>query len=318
MKINHVMSSNVHSSIYDSLVIYFERYSLGCKIYKSEKPLDDMDVYHYYRPHLESKLRSNSVVTVHHDLLDTDSWLDMGKFINRYKEASKVVCLNSNQERLLKELGVYNTVVIPHGYNDEVFNINEIKKVNIKNKLTLGLVSKRYGRKVKGEAYLYEIIKHLDSNLIDFILVGDGRIEDAYKLRKWGFETKVYEYLPYKCFKDLYKNIDALMMISSFEGGPANIPEAIATKTPIFGFNVGMVSDYVVDNKNGLLLSGNVIFDADKINKLARNKKSLNAMVTFCNKTPGNLFSWQEIVGKNIDIYRQIMGNNKLSECVVY
>ena len=312
MKINHVMSSNTQSGIYDSLVAYFEKYATDCEIYKSEKPLEGMDIYHYYRPHLEKKLMDNSVVTVHHDLHDTDSWLSIDKFIERYKEAKSIICLNSNQEKILNNLGIENTIVIPHGYNENIFNINQKRIYNKSDKLKIGLISKRYGRKVKGEAYFYEIIKYLDNTKFEFILVGDGRIDDAYKLQQWGFSVEVYEYLPYRSFNSLYKSIDVLLMISLFEGGPANIPEAIVTKTPVFGFDIGMVSDYVKDNKNGIILTGDVKQDAKIMNSFAVDRNKFKKMIDECNKHHPNLYSWQEVINKNVDVYKEISLNNIL------
>lgn len=312
LKINHVMSNKINSGIYESLVSYFKRYANDCEIVVSEKPLDDMDVYHYYRPHLENKLKPNSVVTVHHDLNDTDSWLSFDKFINRYKEAEKIICLNSNQKEFLKKHGILNTTVIPHGYNSDIFDIGYIRKPIKSEKLNIGIVSKRYGRKVKGEAYLYELIKYLDNTKFKFTLIGDGRLDDAIKLMQWGFEVEVYEYLPYKCFANLYKEMDLLLMMSSFEGGPANIPEAVVCKVPIIAFDIGMVSDFVVNNETGLLLTGDVIKDSSSINLLANNRSLYNQLVKSCNKIPVNLYSWKEVVVENSKIYMQLAENKAI------
>lgn len=314
MKINHVMSNNVNSGIYEAIVGYFQRYSNECEIHVSEKPLENMDIYHYYRPHLENKLQENSVVTVHHDLNDSDSWLSIDKFIDRYKEAKKIICLNSNQEKILNDLGITQTVIIPHGYNSDIFNIEKKRNYQKKEKLTLGLISKRYGRKVKGEAYLYELIKHLDNTKFKFILVGEGRLEDASYLNQWGYEVDVYEYLPYPCFKDLYNKIDLLLMLSKFEGGPANIPEAIASKTPLISFNVGMVTDYLKDNLNGIMLSGNIKSDSEKINDISKKELIYKSMLKFSNDIPSNLYTWQEVIKQNIEVYRELVPvNDKLA-----
>ncbi|HFO4188992.1 TPA: glycosyl transferase family 1, partial [Escherichia coli] len=77
--------------------------------------IDNADVYHYHRPHLESRLKENSVVTIHHDLYDTDPWLDYDKFHPRYMEAKKILCLNSSQQNYLNNKGLMNTEIIPHG-----------------------------------------------------------------------------------------------------------------------------------------------------------------------------------------------------------
>lgn len=313
MKINHVMSNKVQSGIYDSIINYFKKYAENCEIKVSESPIEGMDIYHYHRPHLEKKLRENSVVTVHHDLEDNDNWLSIDKFIERYREAEKIICLNTNQQRILNEKGLYNTIVIPHGYNNDVFNVDRKREENNKRKISLGIISKRYGRKVKGEAYLYELIKYIDSKKFKFILVGEGRVEDAAYLDNWGFETDVYEYLPYNCFNNLYDEIDFLLMISKYEGGPANIPEALASKTPIISFNIGMVTDYLVDKHNGIFLSGNVINDSEKINLIADDLEFFDQLKNNAKQVPKNLYTWKEVVELNLNVYNEIVFNN--SDC---
>ncbi len=270
--INHVMSSDVHSNILTSFIKYLSDYNKNDIHITSVEAISEASVYHYHRPHLEKKLKPNSVVTVHHDLLESDPWLSLHKFLKVYKDASQIVCLNSVQKEILDNNDIKNSCVIPHGYNDDIF-LPELKKIRVNDKLTLSLISKRYGRRVKGEAYFHEIIKRLDQELFDFILVGEGRSEEYQLLNDYGFDVKVFEDLPYRVFGSLYQNVDILLVLSAFEGGPANIPEAITSATPIVGFPVGMIPDYITDMENGIILTGNVDIDSRKLTDLATNKE---------------------------------------------
>ncbi|MGS0640057.1 glycosyl transferase family 1, partial [Citrobacter sp. VF227] len=83
-----------------------------------------------------------------------DNWLAIEKFIPRYKEANVVICLNSVQKEILASQGIDNTVVIPHGYNEEYIKPNLNAPRHWNGKVQIGLFSRRYPRKVKGEAYL--------------------------------------------------------------------------------------------------------------------------------------------------------------------
>ena len=300
--INHVMSKDIHSNILTSFINYLSKSDSNDQHITSVEPIENADIYHYHRPQLEKKLRPNSVVTVHHDLMESDPWLSLPKFLNVYQDAEAIVCLNSIQKNILAEYKITNTYTIPHGYNSSVFNPNKIFRSNDKEKLTLALISKRYGRRVKGEACFFEIIKRLDNNLFDFILVGDGRSEEFYLLQEYGFDVKVYETLPYRVFSSLYEKIDFLLMLSYFEGGPANIPEAIVSGVPVAGFPIGMIPDFIKDNENGIILTEDFDYNAQRLMNFAKNRKHFNDLK---NKTQDMTYlapTWEDVA----DMYNQV------------
>nr|WP_290444067.1 glycosyltransferase [Halomonas sp. Ps84H-12] len=252
----------------------------------------------------------NSVCTVHHDLEETDPWLNYKeRFHDVYLQAKKIICLNSNQENFLKKLQLNNTKLIPHGYNEEVFlSNNNAKKRLPGEKVTLGLISKRYGRKVKGEEYLYELVKQLDNKKFKFLLVGSGRTQDAIVIRSMGFEVKVYEYVPYNIFSSLYDNIDILLMLSLYEGGPANIPEAVITGTPIIGNNIGMVSDYVKPSMNGYFLSGSVQRDLEVFNNAYH---SIDNLINSAYLVRNTVICWKDNIDMHFDLYNEMASNTR-------
>jgi glycosyltransferase involved in cell wall biosynthesis len=243
LRVNHVMSNELKSGIFDDFIGYLREYSNELISHQvSQEPVADADVFHFHRPHLESRLPPRSVVTVHHDLNESDPWLDFLRFATPYKDAARIVCLNTSQQKWLAERGYDRLEVIPHGYNDRFLKPTS-RSPNAK--IILGLASKRYARRVKGEALFLEIAKRLPAEKFAFILVGAARTQEAAILKEYGFETRVYEHLPYRLFGEFYKEIDGLLILSWHEGGPACIPEAIATATPIISTAVGMALDYV-------------------------------------------------------------------------
>ena len=141
--VNHVMSNDVYSGIFESILNYFQRLSPPyIKYHVSIKPLKGMHIYHYHRPHIEEKLKPYSIATVHHDLRDSDKWLNNEKFIDRYAESKKVICLNSLQERILHREGINHTVVIPHGYRPDIFALDDVSaKENKKKQLSVFFLS---------------------------------------------------------------------------------------------------------------------------------------------------------------------------------
>lgn len=308
MKINKVMSNNVNSKIFDAFNNYFLQFSnFNYKI--TEKSIKEgIDIYHYHRPNLEKKLNKNSIVTVHHDLDDIDPWLNKENFINRYKEASQVVCLNSTQQAILKQMDISNTTVIPHGFKNEIFKKKKLSKYGKNKKITLGIISKRYGRRVKGEAYLLEISKRLDSSKFNFILVGESRTLDAVFLRNLGFQVEVFESLPYELYPQVYKKIDFLLMISQFEGGPANLPEALASGVPVITRNIAMAKDMIKDNLNGLVLTDDIEDDSLKIETLHENEGELFNKLQQNLQNEQNILTWEEVVREYENVYRKVLG----------
>jgi len=289
LTINFVMSNNVTSPIFDSLIKYLGQENIKC--IKTIAPVNNADVYYYFRPHLEVRLRPPCVVTVHHDLLDVDDSLVISKFIPRYLEADLIICLNSAQQDILRAYGITNTTVIPHGYNSDVFFFKH--KIQ-KNKKTIGFISHFYPRLVKGEVHLINIAAHLPESDYKFILVGRNRKKLANKLIEIGFEVEVYEYLPYWLFGRLYKRLSCLLITSNFEGGPASLPEALASNTPVFSTSVGMVNDYK-DSNLITILTGNAKDDA----RLIKGAQPYDPCDLFFPK----LLTYREVAEKYFNIF---------------
>jgi glycosyltransferase involved in cell wall biosynthesis len=304
--INHVMSQDIQSGILDSFIHYLSEHSPD-KHVVTLAPMAAADVHHYHRPHLEKRLLKNSVTTVHHDLGENDPWLPLITFLARYKECQRVVCLNQGQSNLLREHRIKGVTVVPHGYHDDIFSSPKHRRHSAKKKLTLALISKRYGRRVKGESYFQELVKRLDQRFVDFILVGDGRQVEHQFLSQLGFDSRLYERLPYRVFGDLYREIDLLLMLSLYEGGPANVPEAMASNVPVAGFSVGMVPDWIEDNENGLILSGNVDKDAARIMVLAQDPKQYQSLFLNTVAHALTLPSWRRVGEHYQRVYREVV-----------
>lgn len=310
-KINHVMSREAESGIFSSIFDYYRKYSPNwIEHIESVRPIEGADVYHYHRPHLELALVKNSVCTVHHDLNDTDPWHSRHHFIPRYMEASAVVCLNETQKQILcteEGVPIGKLFVVPHGYNHEFLSLKAPRSGHGE-KFTLGIASRRYGRRVKGEAYLHELLKRLDSSLIKFILVGQDRSLDAIEMRQLGFEVMVFERLPYRLFQGFYSAIDCLLMCSGYEGGPANVPESLATGTPVLTSRVGMSIDFVINGSNGHFLELNPDEDADVIHRLACSPQTFASMEATCRSLAAEVPTWKDSIEGNLKVYGQIAG----------
>lgn len=310
LTINFVVSKDLQSKIFHDIFKRYVRYSPFLKVRISEQPLEGADVYHYHRPHLETSLAQPAVVTVHHDPRDVDPWLDPEKFWAIYRQANMIVCLNSLQVEDLAKVGLTHTTVIPHGYDRIIFHKRR-REFDPDRKLNIGIVSKRYDRRFKGDAYLYELADRLPPDRVRFTLVGSSRTVDAARLRDMGFEVTVFEYLPYRIFGSLYQDMDFLLMVSTYEGGPANLPEALASSTPILCTRVGMVPDLIRDGENGLILSGDIRRDWKLVEGLLYNRDGLADRLFQGAHELETAISWEEVIALHVDMYRRIKAQGR-------
>jgi glycosyltransferase involved in cell wall biosynthesis len=306
--VNFVISKDLSSKIfYDIFKRYLSYDPSRLVVFISERPVDGFDVYHYHRPHLETELRAPAVVTVHHDPRDVDPWLDPKKFWSVYRQTAAIICLNSLQVEDLAKEGLVNSIVIPHGYDRKIFSKRR-KTFDGSRKVNIGIVSKRYDRRFKGDAYIFEAAERLSPERVRYTLVGAGRTLDAARLRGLGFEVDVFEYLPYRLYGALYKSMDFLMMVSTYEGGPANLPEALASSTPVLCTNCGMVPDIIEHGRNGWVLTGDIRSDAAILEQICENHEGIADQLFVGAHEIESVVSWEEVIEQHIELYFDIIG----------
>lgn len=308
MHVNHVLSSHaLDSAIFD---ILFARMVADAPedmaLTLSVRPRADAAVRHYHRPHRERRLRGPAVVTVHHDPRDTHPWLRLEAFLPRWREAEQVICLNTRQQALLAAHGIDQTVVIPHGVDRRVFPAAPTPCARSDDMpVRLGLISRRYPRGVKGEARLERLFTALDPKRFTFAFVGGGRWRDATAARAAGFGAEHHESLPYRLFGALYASLDALLILSDSEGGPACLPEALAAGVPVVARPVGMVPDWIADDSNGVILDDETFID--QIAALT-DRTRLSRLAAGARATGDTLPSWAEVVARQVALYCEIGG----------
>ncbi|WP_286535614.1 glycosyltransferase family 4 protein [Variovorax sp. J31P179] len=311
------MSNTVESGIFSDIIGYFSTYlPSAVENVASVQPLSGAILRHYHRPNLEKNLVRPCVATVHHDLEDDDPSLDVNNFLDRYREADNIICLNTLQQRFLARVGITNTIVIPHGHNDRfiacrggmsdvAYNTGTGSGEN--GRIVIGVLSRRYPRKVKGEGYIYELLQHLDPRFFELVLIGRGRTYDAAILERYGYKVTAYESIPYRAVAGVYGYIDVLLMASWHEGGPANIPEAVAAGVPVLCNPVGMAYDLISDEENGLHLTMNPANDAARILEWVGDAKRLHTLRRGAMCAASRAITWQQHVQRTVDVYRSVI-----------
>lgn len=268
--VEHVWSTAAPSGIFADLFSYFLTYGSSFEHTSSIKAVvtDKTAVRVYHRPHLEKNLVSPCCCVIHHGFDDPDPALRLDRNIDIYSQSDLLICLNTTQKKLLSEAGFENLVVIPHGFNPA---LTKVKKLDLDNqKFRLGLFSRRYARRVKGEAFLYDLAERLDPTQFSFLMIGEDRDIDAAYLSALGFDVEALGKSPYNDIINAYSRIHALLILSISEGGPASAPEAIAAGVPIISRPVGMICDLFKKAPIGLVLSDNPDYDASRITVFCR------------------------------------------------
>jgi glycosyltransferase involved in cell wall biosynthesis len=301
-QIDHVLSTGLlRSAIFDDLIRRNAAAApAGVKVSKSVRPARSAQVHHYHRPNLERRLKPRSVVTVHHDLRETEGWLRMDGFLRRYREAALVHCLNATQAAILAENGITHTRVIPHGVDRAVFPL-PVTPRQVSGRLRLGMFSRRYDRGVKGEGLFAALLDHLDPARVSFVLVGEDRWRDAELARARGFAADGYERVPYRLMGEIVAGIDALLILSSFEGGPASLPEALGSGVPVLCTPVGMCPDFIRDGDNGLVLTRDAKGDGARIMALLDG-----GFATLCDgafRSAASVPDWQTVMAGWFSLY---------------
>lgn len=90
-------------------------------------------------------------------------------------------------------------------------------------------------------------------------------------------------------FGDYYEAIDALCMVSTEEGYPLVVPEAMMCGRPVIATEVGAVPDLIVDRVNGLIVSGTSASIRDAVLLLQRHPDWARGLAVEAQKTVDRL-----------------------------
>jgi glycosyltransferase involved in cell wall biosynthesis len=310
IKVNHVLSSHFFASgIFEDICQRFIDNAPGdMTVTVSPYRLPGQHVYHFHRPNRECRLPPNAVVTAHHDFDDPDPWLAFELFLPRYREARHVVCLNGRQRDRLSALGLAKLSIIRHGADKRLLPRKEASPASLR-PLRIGVFSRRFWSGVKGETALTSLLRRLDPADFAFVFAGGGRWREAEAARRLGYQCEHYEAPPYGVLAALYRSIDALLVLSRHEGGPASLPEALHSGTPVLATAVGMVPDMVHDGENGLILAGDAERDAERLRALAHDAALLARLRAGALAT--EVADWSEVLARYYALYRTFAADER-------
>jgi glycosyltransferase involved in cell wall biosynthesis len=205
-----------------------------------------------------------------------------------------------------------NSVIIPNGYNPSEFYSMKFE-TDRKKDIVIGFVGNLI--KVKRAEYLPDIFKLVKKKISNakLFIAGEGTLKPKIisKLEKYNLlnDTVFYGYLDHKKLGELYNKMNVLILPSINEGFPTVIVESLACGIPVVASDCGSNAETLKDC--GITVSQQV---DDFIERFA---ESVIGMIE--NPIPKDVilkiakeYSWENIIKKEIDVYKESLINNNL------
>lgn len=260
---------------------------------------------------LAEKYQKPFIVTLH----GSDVNILMSKRKQEYstalESASKVISVSNAVLEKAKTYGYSgkNAVVIPNGYDPEVFK--PMDKEIVRKKLDIHNEGYKYAGFVGGLnpvkradklGEIFHLIAKKITNTI-FIVVGDGSLKDKIEKETKDLNVVFTGKLSQKEVASWMNAMDVMVLPSRNEGWPCVVLEAHACGTCVVGSDNGGIpeaigfKEYVVEEGKD--------FEKRFAGKIIKVLKDGYDREVFINHARG--FSWNKIVEKEITIYSRVM-----------
>jgi glycosyltransferase involved in cell wall biosynthesis len=136
------------------------------------------------------------------------------------------------------------------------------------------------------------------SNLI-FIIVGDG--PERSNIEKFAVKLGIIDQIYLLGYQEdtlpLYRMCDLVLLTSQQEGIPNTIMEAMMMEKPVIAFDVGGISELIVNEKNGILIPPNDIYVmTQKAIQLIEDKRRMDEMGKIAREHILSNYSFQNMV----------------------
>lgn len=195
--------------------------------------------------------------------------------------------------------------IIPLPYESFKFKKVNREKLGLKKDLIYTISTGRLVKR-KGFDFLINSIANVDEKKVHALIVGDGpekenlqtlakKLNISDRIHFLGFvsEEKKFQYL---------SNADVYVLSSVHEGFGIVLQEAMQVGLPIISTDNGGQVDIIKEGKNGYLIKfGDVGGLAEKINKLAEDKKTINKFSRF-NKKEIKKFKTEKICKEYLEV----------------
>lgn len=208
-----------------------------------------------------------------------------------------ITVTKDNQDRVPKSLLIYNGIApIKFGSGEK------IRSAFPQGSLVIGTIGELNNN--KNQDLLIELA-HTD-NQLHFALVGEGekRLELVTKIKKYNLESHV-KLFGFVSAGEALRGFDIFILPSTKEGLPYVLLEAGLAGLPVIASNVGGIPEIIENEKSGILINpknSSEIITA--VSRLIKNPENRSGYGRELNRTVSTKFSFEQMVSKTLDVYR--------------
>lgn len=312
----HPRSTNTFSNLNDEQIkLYIQAFDQAIK---EEIEKFKPDIIHsghiWILPAIASKYNIPLIITTHGtDLIGYENDINFRKYANEaFNKAYKIITISKKNNELIEK--IFNQdkcILIPNGYNADIFyqtKINKddfLKQFNIENKYDKIVSFVGKFTYIKGIDILLKAATLYENNNILTILAGDGELFDDMKKLAKKLNLKNIFFIknqPQDILNKLYNIADVSIISSRSEAFGLVAIEAMACGTPVIGSDIGGISDIITDDTGMLFESENYHDLATKIKQVINNKSFDRNYIA---KYTKDKFSQENFTKKLIDIYEK-------------
>ena len=293
---------------------------------KWETLIDYIDIVHFLTPYVadympEFRARNKGIVTSIHHVVDWDK-------LKPLTEADAIMVVAQEWKEYLLNKGVADQKVhlFKNGVDSEVFrplaNQRSLKKrFNFELDLfLLGFCGKFSSNALdrKGIQMFLKAIERLEQKeKFGIVITGPGWEKVIQELVKDNLKVYYFPFLPPHQMPMLYNALDAYIVTSNAEGGPAPLLENMACGTPVITTPVGIAKDVIRNDVNGILVS------KGDSNALSEAIMRLSNLPELCNKTADSALtliqsslSWNKTLANIETFYVDVFDNSQSSQSI--
>lgn len=312
----HPRSTNTFSNLNDEQIkLYIQAFDQAIKEEIENFKPDIIHAGHIWiLPAIASKYNIPLIITTHGtDLIGYEKDIIFRKYANEaFNKAYKIITIsNKNNELIKKIFDQDKCILIPNGYDADIFyqtKINKddfLKQFNIENKYDKIVSFVGKFTYIKGIDILLKAATLYENNNILTILAGDGELFDDMKKLAKKLNLKNIFFIknqPQDILNKLYNIADVSIISSRSEAFGLVAIEAMACGTPVIGSDIGGISDIITDDTGMLFESENYHDLATKIKQVINNKSFDRNYIA---KYTKDKFSQENFTKKLIDIYEK-------------
>lgn len=246
-----------------------------------------------------------------------------------YSKSDKYVSISGETDKLLKDNGDFDSLIITPGVDVGMFSSNDnsdnwetiSKKYDISEGDTVLITVGRLVKRKGVEWFVKNVMPKFKNTSIKYLIVGKGENEEnimsAIKSEGLENQVKMLGKISNEDLNSIYKNADIFVMPNivienDVEGFGLVAAEASLAGCVVVASGIQGIKDAIIDGKNGFLLeTENVKQYVDTILNLVNERQKLNSCSDKFKQYTIDNYSWINICQKYVDLFHLLLDTLK-------